>query len=170
MALPEGLSENVTRNLTGKPSTVDRLKAVAEPLCQAENIELVHTEILASQTGPLIRFTIDKPGGVSIDDCVRMTRLLGDVLDVNLDDLASYRLEISSPGPNRPLTKEADFIRFIGKKVRIELVEPMAGRKRFTGILKGFREGMVELALDRDTVVLQYATIGKAKLAGTYGE
>ncbi|MFH1155423.1 MAG: ribosome maturation factor RimP [Pseudomonadota bacterium] len=155
---------------SSESSVITRLRAVAEPLCQSENMELVHTEILSAQSGPLIRFTIDKPGGVTLDDCVHITRLLGDVLDVHMDDLGSYRLEISSPGPNRPLTKESDFIRFMGKRVRIELDEPMDGRKRFTGVLKRFSEGTVELALDRDTVVIRFEAIGKAKLAGTYGE
>lgn len=170
MPLHEGMSGKMVKNKTSELSLADRLWAVIEPLCLSENIELVNTECLSAQDGMLIRISIDKPGGITIDDCAHMTRLLGDVIDVHLDELGSYRLEISSPGPNRPLKKESDFTRFAGKKVRIELVEPIEGRKRFTGILKGFSNGTVELALDRDTVVLQYETIGKAKLAGTYGE
>jgi ribosome maturation factor RimP len=160
----------MNQNSTERPSLAERLRQAAEPLCLSEAMELVHTETLSAPGGLLIRFFIDKPGGVSIDDCVHMTRILGDVIDVQFDEIGSYRLEISSPGPNRPLAKESDFLRFTGRRVRIELKEPIGGRKRFTGVLKGFTNGSVELALDRETVNLEFRAIAKARLAGTYGE
>lgn len=145
---------------------VERIRAVADPLCSAENFELVAVECLSAQGTLLIRISMDKPGGITIDDCVYMTRQLGDLIDVQLDDLDAYRLEISSPGPNRPLVKEADYQRFKGKRVRIELREPIDGRKRFTGILEGLSNGVVKLTCDQSTVEIQYDTIGKARLAG----
>lgn len=153
-----------------RKSIADRVRAIADPLCAAENFELVNVECLAAHRAMVIRLSMDKPGGITIDDCVYMTRQLGDLIDVHLDDLDSYRLEVASPGPNRPLTKDADFQRFKGKKVRIELYEPLDGRKRFTGILKGLSNGVVELTVDQKTVGIQYDTISKAKLAGVYGE
>ena len=153
-----------------RDSIADHVKEVAEPLCLAENYELVHVECLAGHGGMTIRISVDKPGGINLDDCANLNYQLGDLIDVHLDDLGAYRLEISSPGPNRPLIKEEDFQRFQGRRTRIELSKPMDGRKRFTGEILGIQKGMVQLAVDRETVQIQFEQISKARLADTHGE
>ena len=141
------------------------IEEVAEPLCLAEGFELVHVERLSDRGGMLVRIYLDKPGGITIDDCVHMTRQLGDLIDVHLEDIDSYRLEISSPGSKRPLKKAADFERFKGKKVKIETFELIDGRKRFTGILNGIQNGRVEVVVNKNTIAFQFEQISKSRLA-----
>ncbi|MFO7883457.1 MAG: ribosome maturation factor RimP [Desulfobacteraceae bacterium] len=156
----------MTENRSEKKNPVlDRIEKVAAPLCNAENIELVHLEILGQARDTTIRISIDKPGGVTLDDCADISRQLGDLFDVYLLEMNDYRLEVSSPGPRRPLKKEADFERFKGRKVRIETFEKINGQKRFTGFLKGFKNGHVELAADKDNRSFLLEQISKARLA-----
>lgn len=141
------------------------IEAVAEPLCLAEGFELVHVERLSDQGGMLVRVYLDKPNGITIDDCVHMTRQLGDLIDVHLEDIDSYRLEVSSPGSKRPLKKAADFDRFKGRKVKIETFEPIEDRQRFTGILNGIQDGRVEVVVNKKTIAFQFEQISKSRLA-----
>ncbi len=141
------------------------IEEVAEPLCLAEGFELVHVERLSDQGGMLVRVYLDKPNGITIDDCVHMTRQLGDLIDVHLEDIDSYRLEISSPGSKRPLKKAADFERFKGRKVKIETFEPIEERQKFTGILNGIQNGRVEVVVNKKTIAFQIEQISKSRLA-----
>ena len=153
-----------------KDSIAVRVADVAEPLCLAENFELVHVQCLSEYGGMIIRISVDKPGGITLEDCIDLNHQLGDLIDVHLDDLGAYRLEISSPGPNRPLIKETDFERFKGRRVRIELSPPMDGRRRFTGVLRGIQDGVVQLAVDLEVVQIQFEQISKARLSDAHGE
>jgi len=141
------------------------IEEVAEPLCLAEGFELVHVERLSDRGGMLVRVYLDKPNGITIDDCVHMTRQLGDLIDVHLEDIDSYRLEISSPGSKRPLKKAADFERFKGRKVKIETFEPIEERQKFTGILNGVQNGRVEVVVNKKTIAFQFEQISKSRLA-----
>ena len=108
---------------------------LAEPLCQAEGIELVYVEYRKEPRGRTLRIYIDKPDGVMIDDCVNISRQMGDILDVTLNDSGAYHLEVSSPGPERPLYKASDFERFRGNMVNIRLSQPIDGKDKLRGIL-----------------------------------
>ncbi|MBI9089544.1 MAG: ribosome maturation factor RimP [Desulfobacterium sp.] len=141
------------------------IEEVAEPLCLAEGFELVHVERLSDQGGMLVRVYLDKPSGITIDDCVHMARQLGDLIDVHLEDIESYRLEVSSPGSKRPLKKAADFERFKGRKVKIETFEPIEDRQKFTGILNGIQDGCVEVVVNKKTIAFQFEQISKSRLA-----
>ena len=88
---------------------IEKIKEVAQPLCQAENFELVHLDMVNSDGENIVRLFLDKPGGISLDDCIYISRQLGDLIDVHIENIGSYRLEVSSPGPNRPLNKKEDF-------------------------------------------------------------
>jgi ribosome maturation factor RimP len=143
-----------------------RIHTVAEPLCQAEKIELVHIEIFTSNRERIVRLYMDKAGGVTMDDCVAVSRQLGDLIDVHIEDIGSYRLEVSSPGPNRPLSKKQDFIRFTGERVKIETHEPIDGKKKFTGILEKTNDDSVVIAVDGKEVEIEGLMISKAMLAG----
>lgn len=144
----------------------NRIMEVAQPLCLSENFELVQVECVFGKTGTTIRVYLDKPGGITIDDCVNVSRQLGDLMDVHIDDLGAYRLEVSSPGPNRPLNKLEDFVRFKGAKVRIEIDEPLDNRKKFTGILKDVNDDSVVIAYDGKEISIHNKQICKAILAG----
>lgn len=98
-----------------------------------------------------MRAYIDKPGGISIDDCEVVSRRLSDILDEKdfIDD--SYIMEVSSPGLGRPLKKEKDFKRSLGEEVEIRTYRMIDKQKEFTGILKAYDENTVTIALDDET-------------------
>lgn len=145
---------------------VEKIKDVALPLCQAENYELVHLEYVASERGNIVRLFLDKPGGINLDDCVQVSRQLGDLIDIHIEDIGSYRLEVSSPGPNRPLNHKEDFIRFKGERVKIETNELIENKKKFTGILEKINDDSVVLAVDGTMVEIKDLSIQMARLAG----
>ena len=123
--------------------------------------ELVDLEV--SNRGKLLRLFIDKPGGISIDDCVRVsnhfTRLLAVEMDYDYD-----RLEVSSPGLDRPLKKEADFVRFLGEKAQLKLRIPVEGRRNVTGVLNGVHDGMLDMEVDGVPKMFELSNIDKARL------
>ena len=147
-------------------SMIESLRKVAEPLCRAENFELVHMELVPCNREKLIRFFMDKPGGITLDDCVYLSQHLGDLIDVYIEDIGSYRLEVSSPGHNRPLNKKEDFERFRGERVKIETSQLIEDKKKFTGILETVNNDSVVIAVDGKQIDIRYREIGKAILAG----
>jgi ribosome maturation factor RimP len=142
----------------------ERVAAIAEPICEARGTELVLVEYRAEAMGKVLRLYIDKPGGVTLDDCAAVSGELNDVLDVTLEELGPYSLEVSSPGLERPLGKETDFERFRGQTAKIQTSRPLNGRRNFTGILAGIRNGMVSLTIENGTVAIPYADIKRARL------
>ena len=123
--------------------------------------ELVDAQ--ASNGGRLLRLFIDKPGGVTLDDCAEVSRHLTRVLAV--EGIDYERLEVSSPGLDRPLRKEADFARFEGRRAEIRMRTPDAsGRRKFAGVLRGAQAGQVALELEGRVVSLRLEDLDKAKL------
>ena len=137
---------------------------MTEPVCAAEGIELVHVEFQSEAHGRILRLYLDKTGGVTLNDCADLSRQISDLLDVSLDDLGSYSLEVSSPGAERPLGKISDFDRFSGQTVKIRTFEPINDQKNFTGVLTGISEGLVTLAVGDKTIAIPYDDINKARL------
>jgi ribosome maturation factor RimP len=138
-----------------------RLENVVEPAMAGMGYELV--DVQASNGGRLLRLFIDKPGGVTLDDCAAASRHLTRVLAV--EGIDYERLEVSSPGLDRPLRKEADFARFAGRKAEVRMRTPDAtGRRKFMGVLRGAEAGQVSLELEGRTVRLGLDDIDKAKL------
>jgi len=123
--------------------------------------EFVHVEWVP-RSG-LMRVFIDKDGGIGVQDCAQVSEQLSRSLLV--EGISYERLEISSPGLDRPLAKEADFIRFGGHKVRLVLRVPLNGRKNFTGAIGQIVDGMVSLTMDGSkSVEIEFANIEKARL------
>jgi ribosome maturation factor RimP len=149
---------------------VDSVARLAEPLCTAEGMELVHVEYQREPGGLTLRVYLDKPGGVTLDDCVDISRQLEDLLDVNMPDGPPYRLEVSSPGLDRPIGKIKDFIRFEGHRARIRLAVAINGRKNFTGVLAGVVDETIQLSLDKETIRLKFSDITRARLINYNGE
>jgi len=145
---------------------VEKIKQVAQPLCQAENFEMVHLEYVTSDREKIVRLFLDKPDGITLDDCAYVSRQLGDLIDVHIENIGSYRLEVSSPGPNRPLNKKEDFYRFKGSRVKIETNELIENKKKFTGILEIINDDSVVIAVDGKKVEIKDRMIIKAILAG----
>lgn len=147
----------------------DAWKLIA-PLCESEGIELVYVEFQREQTGRVLRLYLDAPGGVTIDDCARISRQVSALLDVYAEKLDSYTLEVSSAGLNRPLCKQNDFERFVGQMAKIKTTAPVSGRKNFKGELMGISNGTVRIRVDGNAFAVPYDTIAKAQLIVTdYG-
>ncbi|MEE4111690.1 MAG: ribosome maturation factor RimP [Desulfobacteraceae bacterium] len=149
---------------------VDLVARLAGPLCSAEGMELVHVEYQREPGGLTLRLYLDKPGGVTLDDCVDISRQLADILDVHTQDAPPYRLEVSSPGLDRPVGKLDDFTRFLGHRARIRLAAAVNGRKNYTGVLAGVIDDMVQLQVDGETVSLNHKDITRARLINYNGE
>jgi len=137
-----------------------------EPVVTGMGYELV--DVQASSGGRLVRVFIDKPAGskagVTLEDCTAVSRQLSRVLEVEGVDYD--RLEISSPGLDRPLRKAADFARFAGQRAEVRMRTPDAtGRRKFIGVLRGEAGGNVSMELDGQTVQLAIADMDRAKLA-----
>ncbi|RJQ55225.1 MAG: ribosome maturation factor RimP [Desulfobacteraceae bacterium] len=147
-----------------------RVAQLAEPLCRDQEVELVHIEYQREAGGRILRLYIDKPGGVMLSDCAEISRQMGDLLDVYLDEIGPYNLEVSSPGSDRPLGKESDFERFRGCKAKIRTLHLLDGRKNFTGIILGVVQGCVRLQVDNKTVDIPLEEIHKARLNNYSGE
>jgi ribosome maturation factor RimP len=122
--------------------------------------ELVDLE--RSGKGRLLRIFIDKAGGIGVEDCARVSNHLSRVLAVEGVDYD--RLEVSSPGLDRLLRKERDFVRFAGHKARVKLRVPIEGRRNFVGVLRETRAGKVEIDVDGRIVTLDLANLDKARL------
>ncbi|HEX2197533.1 MAG TPA: ribosome maturation factor RimP [Burkholderiales bacterium] len=138
-----------------------RLENVVEPAVTGMGYELV--DLQASNGGRLLRLFIDKPGGVTLDDCAAISRHLTRLLAV--EGIDYERLEVSSPGLDRPLRKERDFARFAGQKAEVRMRIPDAsGRRKFVGVLRGADAGRVSLELEGQTVVLALDDVERAKL------
>lgn len=143
---------------------IEKVTAIAEPLLDAEGMELVDIEYRKEQMGWVLRLFIDKEQGITLDDCATISRELGNLLDVKDPVPHSYHLEISSPGLNRPLKKEKDFLRFKGKKVRIKTARPIGNRKNFIGILSDYKDGAIYVSIDQGSFAIPYEEVVRANL------
>ncbi len=122
----------------------ERIVAIAERAAAREGLEVWDLEVLGAGRSRLIRIYIDKPGGVTLDDCELMSQQVGTVLDV--EDIVPdqhYHLEVSSPGVERRLFKPEQFARFAGQKARIAMREAVENRRRWEGTIAGVEEGIV---------------------------
>lgn len=165
----KGKSKKQTKRLPNPGQVIPMVKGSAEKLCEAEGMELVHVEAV-SQDSFTLRIYIDKPGGVTIEDCINISRQLGDILDIDLKFEEEYRLEVSSPGIDRPLVKQEDFVRFAGKQAKIKTQIPLDGRRKFKGLLKGMAEGCVTIEIDGKDYAIPFEQIDKARLFTDNGE
>lgn len=150
--------------------TMKKITDTAESLCGAEGMEFVHAEFLSQGGRRILRIYIDKEGGVSLDDCTLVSRQLGDMLDIILENSGAYTLEVSSPGLDRPLAKESDFIKFAGKKARIKVRTLINEQKTFTGIIIGVEEGNIVLETLKGPVQIPQTNISTARLVYEFGE
>ncbi len=124
------------------PQTVAGL---VEPVIEAHGLELVDLEFAPAGGRSVLRLTLDREGGVMVDDLAKVSREVGDVLDANDAMPAGYTLECSSPGVNRPLKKPADFIRFCGKSVSLQTSTDIEGQRKFTGLLVAAGDDGIEI-------------------------
>jgi ribosome maturation factor RimP len=145
------------------------LTSLLETTLAGLGYELVDME--RSGKGRMMRIYIDKPGGtgsdkpgggITLDDCAKVSNHLSRVLTV--ENVDYERLEVSSPGLDRPLKRERDFVRFEGQKARVKLRVPLEGQRNFVGLLRQTRAGKVELEVEGRTVLFELANLDKARL------
>lgn len=148
--------------MTKKEEYERRAEELIMPLITEHHFELVDVEYVKEAGTRYLRAYIDKEGGITIDDCELVSRAFGDALDAEDFIEESYILEVSSPGLGRPLKKDKDFARSIGKDVEIRLFKPLEKEKEFFGVLKAYdgshvtivRENGEELTLERAAIAL----------------
>jgi ribosome maturation factor RimP len=116
----------------------EKIVQIIEPVIESEGMEIIDLECLKMKYRWLVRIYIDKEGGVTIADCSEISKQAGDILDVYDVLPGSYTLEVSSPGLDRPLTRDKDFIKYRGSTVRIKTAEKLDGVKNFHGKLNDY--------------------------------
>lgn len=123
--------------------------AVVEPVLEDLGFRLVRVKIQGEGRDRTVQLMAERPdGSINVDDCEAISKALSPVLDVNDPVSGAYRLEVSSPGIDRPLVRPSDFEDWSGHEAKIELNEAIEGRKRFKGVLEGFEDGEVRIKTD----------------------
>ncbi len=118
----------------------DKIWQLAEPMAVSEGMELIHVECIKMHSRWVFRLFLDKEGGVTLDDCATLSNQLGDLLDVHDLSRGPYTLEVSSPGLDRPVSRDGDFEKFQGSKIKIKTHIKIDGIKNFQGRLADFAE------------------------------
>ncbi|MBW1918985.1 MAG: ribosome maturation factor RimP [Deltaproteobacteria bacterium] len=137
---------------------------LVENILEELGYELVDVEYLTSHGRWVLRLYIDKEGGVTVDDCATVSAEIGDLIDVKDIIPHHYVLEVSSPGLNRPLRKSKDFVRVLGKKIKVKMVSPVEGRRNFVGHLRSFENGILRVETENRVVALRLDDVEKANL------
>ena len=142
----------------------NQLGELLGPVVVGLGYELWEVEYAPRAGGGLLRLYIDAPEGISVDDCEKVSRAVSEVLDEADPIPTEYTLEVSSPGLDRVLRTREHFQRFAGERVKVEMIRPIDGRKRFQGQLKAVGESEITLDLDGKAVSLPIDDIHRARL------
>ncbi|PZO89366.1 MAG: ribosome maturation factor [Sphingomonas sanxanigenens] len=149
---------------------IDALTRLIEPEAKALGFELVRVKMIGGASDPTLQVMAERPDTrqLTIDDCADLSRRLSDLLD-EVDPIEeAYRLEVSSPGIDRPLTRLKDFSDWAGHEARVGLVEPVDGRKQVTGILAGVEGGVIAVDMGKHGLAhIDFANVKNAKLLFT---
>lgn len=137
---------------------------LAESLLDSEGMTLIDIECKREPKGWILRVFMDKPEGVTVEDCALISRQLRDILDAKGAFDAPYRLEVSSPGLDRPLKRPEHYIYFEGRQVVIKTKHEVEGRKYLRGVLSGFSGDEVKLEVAGQLVAVPYEMIAEARL------
>lgn len=143
----------------------DQLRELLAPVVAGLGYTLWELEYLPQSGGGMLRIYIDSPGGISLDDCERVSRGVSETLDAADPIPSHYTLEVSSPGLDRVLRTREHFERFAGERVKLEMMQPIEGRKRFAGRLLGVGERDITLELESGRISLPIDDIHRARLA-----
>lgn len=167
----------------GSRIDTDRVEAIVEPVCRAHGVELVQVALVTEHGQAVLRVIIDRPGseegpgmGVNLADCQGVSRDLGPALDVHEDLFpGAYRLEVSSPGLDRPLVKIGDYARFAGREIKVQTRAPRPDgrggeRRNFRGQLLGIDGETVRIEVDGSELQLPHAEIAKANVVYHFGD
>ena len=137
--------------MSKKESYEKRAEALLLPIITANGFELVDVEYVKEGKEFFLRAYIDKPGGITIDDCVAVSRQMNEILDREDYIPDAYTFEVSSPGLGRPLKKDKDFERSLGEEVEIRLYRAVDSQKEYAGVLKAYDKDTVTIVTEDDT-------------------
>ena len=144
--------------------TSDEIQKLLDPAIERLGYELTDLEVRLGGQGGLIRLTIDKPDGIDLDDCEKVSHAMSALLDVEDPVPGNYNLEVSSPGLDRKLTKLEHFQRFEGETLKVTMRFPMEGRRRFRGKLLSSNEENIVVEVDGESHSLPLTMIDSARL------
>ena len=157
--------------MVSKRDTVAKqVEDLVEPILDEMGFELVDVQYLPKYGRWVLRLYIDTEGGVTIDDCARVSREIGDLIDVKDVIMHEYILEVSSPGLNRPLKKDTDFMWAKGKRVKVRMAKPVNGRRNFTGYLKSFEDDTLYVEAEGAVMALPRVEVEKANLVYEFNQ
>jgi len=143
---------------------VDHVRRLADPILSDEGIELVEVEYRREARGWILRLYVDKEGGISLEDCARISREIGRNLDVEDLIMTPYNLEVSSPGLTRSLKSEKDFMKYRDRLVKVTTTQPIGNRRQFKGRLRGVLGNQVQVEMDGEVFQIPLSDIAKAHL------
>ena len=142
----------------------DKVTALARPIVEEEGCSLWDVEYVREAGSWYLRVYIDKEGGVSIDDCERISRRLDPILDEEDPIPDSYVFEVGSAGAERELKRPSDFEQFMGSQVEVKLYQPVKGSKTFVGTLSGYDQGKVTVTVGKETMTFEKAQTAQVRL------
>ena len=143
---------------------VDRVRAIADPIISDEGMELVDVEYRRESRGWVLRLYLDKEGGVTLDDCTRISQEVGRSLDVEDFIQIPYALEVSSPGLSRPLKSEKDFMKYRHSLIKVKTLDPIQNRRQFKGRLLGVSANQIEMEVEGEIFEIPLSNMAKANL------
>ncbi len=149
--------------MTGR-EIADRVRAMIHPIVSNEGMEVVDVEYRRESRGWVLRLILDKEGGVTLDDCTRVSQEMGRSLDVEDVIQTPYTLEVSSPGLTRPLKTEKDFMKYRNRLIKVKTVDPIQNRRQFRGRLLGGSENQIEIEVDGRILQIPLSNVAKARL------
>jgi len=129
-----------------------------------EEMELVDIEYRRESKGWILRLILDKEGGVTLDNCTRVSQEVGRNLDVEDFIQTPYTLEVSSPGLTRPLKTEKDFMKYCNRLIKVKTVDPVENRRQFKGELLGVSQGQIEIKVEGEVFQISLSNVAKANL------
>ena len=147
----------------------NKLMTLVGPVVEGKGYSLVDVRMLSENGGQILQIMAENPQTrqLGVDECAKLSREIAALLDVEDPIRGAYRLEVSSPGIDRPLTRTKDFEDFAGFEAKVEIDRPIEGQKKFRGILRGLKEGFLEMDTDQGSVSLPLSDVHKARLVLT---
>lgn len=141
-----------------------KVEGLVAPIAASLGYELVQAQWVTDQSGWMLRLLLDREGGLQVGDCERFSREVETLLEVEGLVPVRYRLEVSSPGLNRPLVKEADFLKYSGRQAVVKTGEALAGRRNYKGLLQGLEAGNILMLIDGQEFRIPIGLVEKAHL------
>lgn len=142
----------------------ERVEDCLREIVEAEGVELLHVDYWPKDNSPMLRIYIDKPGGVNLSDCEKVSKHVSVVLDVEDVISQQYILEVSSPGLERPLFKKSDYERYLDREIRLITIEKVQSRKKFKGYIRRLSDDTLKLECEGQMYEIPFEKIKGAKL------